>query len=216
MDLKGKKVLFLGDSITAGAGASSYDKSYVPVFAELSGAEAKNYGIGGTRIARQVNIIGDNQYDRDFLMRVDEMDADADIVIVFGGTNDYGHGDAPMGNFESRDVKTFYGAMHCLCLKLLNKYPNADILFMTPLHRENEDAFVSDAGISKLPLSKYVSAIKEVAEYYALPVLDLYSVSGIQPKVDVIKELYMPDGLHPSDKGARRTAERLYGFLSAM
>lgn len=208
--------MFLGDSITAGAGASSYDKSYVPVFAELSGAEAKNYGIGGTRIARQVNIIGDNQYDRDFLMRVDEMDADADIVIVFGGTNDYGHGDAPMGNFESRDVKTFYGAMHCLCIQLLNKYPNADILFMTPLHRADEDAFVSDAGISKLPLLKYVSAIKEVAEYYALPVLDLYSVSGIQPKVDVIKELYMPDGLHPSDKGARRIAEKLYGFLSAM
>lgn len=216
MNLKGKKVLFLGDSITEGAGASSYDKSYVPVFAELSGAEAKNYGIGGTRIARQINIDGENFWDRDFVMRADEMDDDADIVIVFGGTNDYGHGDAPMGNFESRDVKTFYGAMHCLCLKLLNKYPNADILFMTPLHRENEDAFVSDAGISKLSLSKYVSAIKEVADYYALPVLDLYSVSGIQPKVDVIKELYMPDGLHPSDKGARRIAERLYGFLSAM
>lgn len=98
----------------------------------------------------------------------------------------------------------------------MNKYPNANILFMTPLHRENEDAFVSNAGIPKLPLSKYVSAIKEVAGYYALPVLDLYSVSGIQPNVDVIKEIYMPDGLQPSDKGARRTAEKLYGFLSAM
>ena len=216
MDLKGKKVLFLGDSITEGVGASSYDKSYVSVFNGLSGADVKNYGISGTRIARQINIIGDNQCDRDFLMRVDEMDNDADVVIVFGGTNDYGHGDAPMGSFDSRDERTFYGALHCLCLKLLNKYPDAAILFMTPLHRENEDAFVSDVGISKLPLSKYVSAIKEVAECYALPVFDLYSVSGIQPKVDVIKELYMPDGLHPSDKGASRIAERLYGFLSAM
>lgn len=36
-------------------------------------------------------------------MRVDEMDDDADIVIVFGGTNGYGHGDAPMEDFESRD-----------------------------------------------------------------------------------------------------------------
>ena len=98
----------------------------------------------------------------------------------------------------------------------MNKYPNANILFMTPLHRENEDAFVSNAGIPKLPLSKYVSAIKEVAGYYALPVLDLYSVSGIQPNVDVIKEIYMPDGLQPSDKCARRIAEKLYGFLSAM
>ena len=87
---------------------------------------------------------------------------------------------------------------------------------MTPLHRENEDAFVSNAGIPKLPLSKYVSAIKEVAGYYALPVLYLYSVSGIQPNVDIIKELYMPDGLHPSDKGAKRIAERLHGFLSTI
>ena len=216
MDLKDKKVLFLGDSITEGVGVTSYKKSYVSVFADLSGAKVKNFGISGTRIARQVNIIGDNLCDRDFLMRVGELDNDADIVIVFGGTNDYSHGDAPMSSFDSRDEKTFYGALHCLCIQLLNKYPNADILFMTPLHRADEDAFVSDAGISKLPLSKYVSAIKEVAEYYALPVLDLYSVSGIQPKVDVIKELYMPDGLHPSDKGARRIAEKLYGVLSTM
>ena len=149
-------------------------------------------------------------------MRADEIDDDADIVIVFGGTNDYGHSDTPMEDFESRDEQTFYGALHCLCIQRLNKYPNANILFMTPLHRENEDMFVSNAGIPKLPLSKYVSAIKEVAGYYALPALDLYSVSGIQPNVDVIKEIYMPDGLQPSDKGARRIAEKLYGFLSAM
>lgn len=42
-------------------------------------------------------------------MRADEMDDDADIVIVFGGTNDYGHGDAPMENFESRTSKLFMG-----------------------------------------------------------------------------------------------------------
>ena len=53
MKLNGKKVYFLGDSITEGAGASSYEKSYVPVFAEISGAEVKNYGLSGTRIARQ-------------------------------------------------------------------------------------------------------------------------------------------------------------------
>lgn len=216
MELKGKKVLFLGDSITEGVGASSYDKSYVPVFAGLSGADVKNYGISGTRIARQINMSDDNPCDRDFMMRIEEMDSDADIVIVFGGTNDYGHGDAPMGDFESRDEQTFYGALHCLCTQLLNKYPNANILFMTPLHRENEDAFVSNAGIPKLPLSKYVSAIKEVAGYYALPVLDLYAVSGMQPKVGVIKKNYMPDGLHPSDSGARRIAEKLYGFLKTM
>ena len=46
--------------------------------------------------------------------------------------------------------------------------------------------------------------------------LDLFSISGIQPSVEIIKKEYMPDGLHPSDKGARRIAERLYDFLRTL
>lgn len=209
--------MFLGDSITAGTGASSYDKSYVPMFAELSGAEVKNYGLGGTRIARQINMSGNNSWDKDFVMRVDEMDSNADIVIVFGGTNDFGHGDAKIGDFDSRSEYTFYGAMRCLCESLINKYPDADIVFMTPLHRETENAAIKENGLpNEIPLSGYVSIIKEVAGYYGLPVLDLFNVSGIQPNVEIMKKNYMPDGLHPSDKGAKRIAERLHGFLSAM
>ena len=116
MKLKGRKVLILGDSITEGVGASSYDKSYVPVFEKLSGANVKNYGVSGTRIARQTVKYEIEQFDRDFLERVEEMDSDADIIVVFGGTNDFGHGDAKIGDFNSRSECTFYGAMHCLCL----------------------------------------------------------------------------------------------------
>ena len=55
-------------------------------------------------------------------------------------------------------------------------------------------------------MKKYVEAIKEVCEHYAIPVLDLYSVSGIQPEIDIIRNMYMPDGLHPSDLGAEKIA----------
>lgn len=216
MELKGKNVFFLGDSITHGDGVSSTDKSYVSVFAKISGAKVKNYGVSGTRIARQTVKSGDLS-DRDFVMRVDEMDSDADIIVVFGGTNDFGHGDARIGEFDSRDEYTFYGAMHCLCIKLLNKYPDAEIVFMTPLHREDEEAEKKENGIPvEIPLSGYVSIIKEVSGYYGLRVLDLFNMSGIQPKIEVIKKKYVPDGVHPSDEGARRIAERLYGFLSLM
>lgn len=213
MDLQGKKVNFLGDSITEGAGTSSPDKRYVSVFGKISGAEVRNYGIGGTRIARQTKP-SDPVWDQDFVSRVDEMTDDADVVVVFGGTNDYGHGDAAIGDFSSRDEHTFYGAMHILCEKLINKYPDADIVFLTPLHRLNEDAVVNETGIrNELPLEGYVEIIKEVAAYYGLPVLDLYSTSGLQPAVDVIREKYMPDGLHPSDAGAEKLAKRIYSFL---
>ena len=216
LELKGKKVYFLGDSITEGVGASEYDKSYVPVFSKLSGAEVENYGIGGTRIARQVEKTQE-QWDRDFVGRVDEMKENADVVVVFGGTNDFGHGDAEIGDFNSRSEYTFYGAMHSLCMKLLNKYPMAQIIFVTPLHRETEDVKINSRGKAvKLPLAGYVRIIKEIAAYYGLPVLDLFSESGIQPRVEIIKKLYMPDGLHPSDLGAERIAQRLYAFLKKL
>ncbi|MBQ9070284.1 MAG: SGNH/GDSL hydrolase family protein [Clostridia bacterium] len=44
----------------------------------------------------------------------------------------------------------------------------------------------------------------------------MYKVSGLQPVIPIIKEKFMPDGLHPSNAGAKRIAERLYGFLSAL
>lgn len=217
MEIKNRKILFLGDSITEGVGASCVENGYVSVFGKISGADVRNYGISGTRIARQKHPSSDLRWDLDFVQRVDDMDADADIVAVFGGTNDYGHGDAPLGNFESRDVYTFYGAMHILCQKLIKKYPKAIIMFITPLHRLNENAEVNEIKIrNAAPLSGYVDIIKEVARYYSLPVLDLYAVSGLQPEVDVIRELYIPDGLHPNDAGAGIIAERIMGFLKSL
>ncbi len=35
------------------------------------------------------------------------MDSDADVVVVFGGTNDFGHGDAKLGTFESAILTPF-------------------------------------------------------------------------------------------------------------
>ena len=52
MELKGKKINFLGDRITEGVGATDPEAMYVNIVkhdAEL--AEARNYGISGTRIA---------------------------------------------------------------------------------------------------------------------------------------------------------------------
>lgn len=46
--------------------------------------------------------------------------------------------------------------------------------------------------------------------------LDLYAVSGIQPEIDIIREMYMPDGLHPNDAGAEFIAKCLMGFLKSM
>ena len=117
----------------------------------------------------------------------------ADIIFIFGGTNDFGHGDAPIGDFNDRTVDTFYGALHVLYTKMIEKYPEATIIVATPLHRINEYSLYID-GVNKkhyTPLVKYVDIIKEVARYYSLPVCDLYAISGLQPEVPIIKEKYI-------------------------
>ena len=176
---------------------------------------ALNYGISGTRIARQ-KVVTEDLFDRDFNMRVEEMDASADVVVVFGGTNDFGHGDAPIGKFTDNTVYTFYGALHVLYRQLLERFPEKDIIVLTPLHRLSENVTINERGIPCEPLKKYVEAIREVAEYYSLPVLDLWKMSGMQPSVDVIREKYMPDGLHPSDRGAAKIADKLRDFLISL
>ena len=216
MELKGKKINFLGDSITEGCSVSVPENYFWNVIGREQGATVRGYGIGGTRIARQKNpTVANPRQDLDFCMRVDEMDPDADIIVVFGGTNDWGHGDAPLGTPADRTPDTFYGACHTLCRKLIEKYPAAVIAFMTPLHRETEDDL---RGGQRKPadvgnLLTYVRIIREVTEEYSLPTLDLYACSGMQPKIKAHKELYMPDGLHPNDAGHAVIARKLTNFL---
>lgn len=62
-------------------------------------------------------------------------------------------------------------------------------------------------------LCDYVAIIRRTAEYMGLPVLDLYKMSGLQPRIPIIMERFVPDGLHPNDAGQRKIADRLEGFL---
>ena len=215
MNIEGKTVAFLGDSITEGTGASAPEYKFVDVFGRITGAKVLNYGIGGTRIAPQHKPSENPRYDLDFIMRVDEMDADADIIVVFGGTNDFGHGDAPFGAVGDKTDRTFCGACYVLMKKLIEKYPLKPIIFMTPLHRLTEDNTVNGIGISCNPLKSYVGAIRETAEEFSVPVLDLFAYGGMQPKVEIQNMLLFADGLHPNDLGHRRIAERLKSFLEA-
>ena len=211
MELKGKKINFLGDSITEGVGTACREEIYLNRLKASEGlAEARNYGISGTRLAVQN---GPEDWGPAYSVRYTEMDDDADIVVVFGGTNDFGHGNAPIGQFSDRVNTTYYGACHVLMQGLIEKYPAAAIVFMTPLHRLSEDEPSMGNG---LPLKRYVEIIKEVAAHYSIPVLDLFAMGGIQPRVPVQQERYCPDGLHPNGEGHKLIASRLAGFLKAL
>lgn len=218
MELKNIKANFLGDSITEGIGTSSPDKIFHALLKEKYGLlAARNYGKGGTRIARQSEIKDPNEpRDKDFIMRAEEMDNDADLIVVFGGTNDYGNGQAPLGEITDKHIFTFYGAVHTLCQNLIRKYPSGKIVFITPLHRWNENGGLGTwkpDGVKQHYLCDYAKAIKEVCELYSIPVLDMFGNGSMPLQIPEYSQVYSTDGLHPNDEGHKILAKKLGKFL---
>ena len=134
MNLENLKINFLGDSITEGVGPSCIENVYWKVLERKTGAQCFGYGISGSRIADQRVPGPYPESEHPFVTRVESMITDADIIVVFGGVNDFAHGDAPFGTQADRTGETFCGAVHLLMETLINKYPASAIVFMTPLH----------------------------------------------------------------------------------
>ena len=65
-------------------------------------------------------------------------------------------------------------------------------------------------------LSDYVQIIRKTAEYFSLPVLDLWASSGMNPRVAKVQETMMTDGLHPNDNGHQRLFELIDAYIKAM
>ena len=196
MELKGKVFNFLGDSITEGCGVSCGDNVFHQLIKRQYGMQhAYNYGVGGTRIARQITPSRvSTRHDLTFELRAEIMDKKADAVVVFGGTNDFGHGDALFGTADSEDIYTFCGAVNSLITKLQRDFSTADVVFMTPLHRLGENKPNPSSGKT---LAEYAAAIRTICGIRGIPVIDLFAIEPIDPA----DEGLFPDGLHPNDKG---------------
>lgn len=214
MNLEGKKINFLGDSITERYCASEYESCFVELMLhKYSLAEARNYGLCGTRIARQRKTYLYPEFDRDYCMRAPEMSKDADIIVVFGGTNDFGHGDAPFGTESDMTPDTFYGACHTLFTVLTEHFPNAQTVVITPLHRSDEETPNPTTG---LVLRDYVAALRTVAARFSLPVVDLFETSAIRANIPEIAAKYTEDGLHPNDAGHAVLADEIAAFIQKL
>lgn len=208
--MKLKDVIFLGDSITEGSGASAPEKCYVSLIAkEEDFRDVYNGGIGGTRISRQNEPVNDkHRYDIDFNVRLNTLPEKADYVVVFGGTNDYGHGDAPLGEVGEINPYTFAGAVRLLAINLRNKYGYGRTRFVLPLKRYNPDKL----SISGHTLKEYVDVMKKVLELEGIPYLDLFE-KGLDEPLTENDEGYFADGLHPNDKGHEWLAKAIADFI---
>ena len=143
---------------------------------------------------------------------------DLDAVVVFGGTNDYGHGDAPFGSFEDKTAATFCGATRFMMELFHMRYEGKPIVFLAPARRVGDGAlsYKRSNDPEGRPLIDYVDAIKTVAKDYGVYVLDLYRDLGIDPSKEEDKAAFAPDGLHFNDEGHAVIAKKLIALFDSI
>lgn len=206
-----------GDSTTwgdNGCGGGGPEISWTShLSALLDGATVKNFGVKGSRLAIK------SDRDDSFVERLEVIDADADVYVLFGGVNDFSR-NVPLGQMGSTDTHEFYGALDYLVRTIMARSPEARLVVMTPcktsgiVAKDIPGSFEENhLGLTQEP---YVNAVREVADRYSLPVIDLYAGSGISPFLPEHRERYMPDGLHYSPAGYERLARRIAAGLRAI
>ena len=235
-DWRGAKVAVLGDSITD-PGQVKCNRVYWQYLSAWLGWEAKIYGISGHRWD---HIPG--QIDR----AVKEMGDDVDAFFIFVGTNDYAQG-VPLGEWyeekegevnwwgKMRKLKhrtlsmnpgTVRGRLNLALEKLRRRYPDAQVVIMTPTKRaafrcsetnvQADDDWTNTIG---LHLEDYVKVVREGAEIWGCPVIDLYAEAPLLPRLDEFAKVYrnaQTDRLHPNSEGHRRLASVIYRRLRAI
>ena len=207
-----RKVACLGDSITQGdSGEGSLIDSYVPRLKKYIGTNAQNFGKNGALITKKTDD------DISFVNRVGAIE-DQDVVTIFGGINDF-QWNAPLGTMADGIDKptTFFGALKYVITTLAANNPKAKLMLITPMkttkfqyhtYDNNGNLMQNANGNTQLD---FVNAIKQVGEYYSIPVLDMYSNSNYSPYLpsQVGHDNFTADGLHPTAHGYERIAQTI-------
>ncbi|MDB7775339.1 SGNH/GDSL hydrolase family protein [Lactiplantibacillus plantarum] len=139
-----------------------------------------------------------------------------DLITVWFGINDFHYG-RKLGIFGDDDQSTVFGATDYVFKTLITNNPTSKIIVLTPMkqhgYNQSPDSFTKNK--QGLLQSDYVNAIKRVADYYSLPILDLYAESGISPFIPGQATAYLRDGLHPNQAGEYRVANKIVDFINA-
>ena len=204
--LKGKIINCLGDSFTNTA--ICWHKH----IADRTGCIINNYGVSGSAIASY-----SNPYAETFVERYNSMTSECDIVVVFGGLNDaytLSKGRITLGDMNSTELTTFYGALKTLCEGLIAKYPDKLILALLPPNVIKNAESGADTRYTKI--NEIVEAEKEVYTHYGIPYLDLRTGSTIST-TDSHISLYnaSPTNLHWNEAGHKRASYPIQKFIES-
>ncbi len=232
----GKRVAFLGDSITDKCHVGT-TKNYWGFLQDYLGVEPLVYGVNGAQwdhIPKQAKLLAEEHGD------------DVDCVIVFAGTNDY-NSSIPLGSWfrETADMvevsgpitvkrrqripemdgATLRGRINIALDYIRRTFVRQQVILLTPIHRGfatfgpgNIQPVETWANALGLFIDDYIRVVREAGDHWAVPVIDLDRISGLLPRYEEHFGFFhdvKTDRLHPNAEGHRRMALALtYQLLS--
>lgn len=211
------KIAFLGDSITLGYALEDKANRYSTLVCNTLGAEEINHGITGTLVAKAglSRDDGTSYFDRIDLV------LDADVTVIFGGTNDYFWSDCPIMPPEGECApEYFFCALNKMCKRIKEVRGDKPTMFVTPYphhgignfaggehFKDKSEHDTSDVNFNGQVISDYVDTINEVCPKYGIPVLDLHAVKGFDWRS------MTSDGCHPNPEGHKWLADKVTDAL---
>lgn len=202
---KNKKITCFGDSITA-------QNQWQPYVQQYFDCTMINKGVGGTTVhnngVREV-IEG---VERDSWMcsddRINLIPTDSDVILCFGGANDWGYPSMEMGTTGDGNLidSKFKNAYSLMLKKIINRCPNARIITMTPIGgrtstaNANEDKEYEYGG---RVINDFSLAVQEVSQYFGIPCINIHGESGIST---LNHTTYIADIIHPNSEGGKLIA----------
>lgn len=238
---QGKRVGFIGDSITDPNCYGDKIKKYWSFLQEWLGITPYVYAVSG----RQWN---DVPHQAEKLKN--EHGYEVDAILVFMGTNDFNDG-IPIGEwFTEREEMvmaargeaqklvprkkrtpvmsndTYRGRLNLGISYLKRLFPDKQIVLLTPLHRslanfgetnvQPDESYQNSCGEY---VDAYIQSIKEAGSLWGIPVIDFNAVTGMNPMVEEQLSYFYDSGydrLHPGTKGQVRMARTLMYQLLAL
>lgn len=179
--LFGKKINCIGDSICRGL---THDvNSWQKYLTDNYGCTTNNYGVNGCTMVDNASVAS-------VYYRYPSMDTTADMVIIWAGWNDL-HQGQPLGTFNDTVATSFYGVLKILLNDLQSRYLGKKIFICT----------IIDTLDGWTTLKNFNAAIREVAEYYNISVIDLAKNAGFSARNADVLTTYVPDNVHPNGLG---------------
>ncbi len=214
-----KQIVVFGDSITAEVGVDS--GCYVNKVKEKFNADTVyQHGYSAHRYSD-----GCHPNDSNWVTWLGKYVTDVcshpetDLIIMFGGTNDYGHG-MPLGTPADTVQTTSCGGLRYI-LDYLVAHTTAPIMICTPFPNGACHPLSTTPNSAGLTMAQYVDAYMAVAsdECYKgrVYINDTFANCGFDPvnEVDPADRTYTTDGLHLSDLGYERLTDLQIDYYKA-